>query len=33
LSATDRAAKVAPDGYTLLMGGNSALSELISPQP
>jgi len=29
LSATDRAAKVAPDGYTLLMGGNSAL--VISP--
>ena len=23
--ATDRAAKAAPDGYTLLMGGNSAL--------
>ena len=27
--ATDRAAKAAPDGYTLLMGGNSAL--VISP--
>jgi hypothetical protein len=27
--AADRAAKVAPDGYTLLMGGNSAL--VISP--